>query len=103
MKNVLFYFRVLLENLFIWAGGVALFVIIGGLLEPICEDKFGRRSSTWFYTVLVLLLAAAAIRIQAAHRKALGEQIKTFVFVILNLVPMLFLCWFILSLISSFS
>ncbi len=102
MQKIMLYIRTLLENTLFWLGGVAFFMLVCYFFYAPFEEALGVRYSFAFYAVLTLLVGALMIWVLAARRKALGTQISTAVYVLLNLIPIIAIGALILMWISSF-
>lgn len=102
MQKIMLYIRTLLENTLFWLGGIAAFVLVCYFFYAPFEEAFGVRYSFVFYSVLTLLVGALMLWVLTARRKALGTQISTAVYVLLNLIPIISAGALILMWISGF-
>ncbi len=101
MQKTMLYIRTLLENTFLWLGGIAAFLLGTYFFYDTFERAFGVRYSFVFYSILTLLVGALMIWVLTARRKSLGTQISTAVYILLNLIPIIAIGALILMWISS--
>ena len=88
MEKFLIRFRVFLEALFLWFGGLGLFWMASVFIHPHIEQRFGIRGGDVFYAATIIILAAAAIWITAARRREMGERISASAYIILTFIPL---------------
>ena len=102
MQKIGICFRILLEGVFLWLGGVGLWVLVVMFFYGFIEDRFGILGSDIFYGVLTLVIAIIAIFLMVIRRKDLGERISTAAYIVLTMLPVPLLAALIWMYVNSF-